>query len=66
MTGRYQKALRGEIRHVTGISDPYEVPERPDVIVDTDRVTVAERADQVLAAIRTAGLNELLPLYSRT
>jgi adenylylsulfate kinase len=34
--GLYAKASRGEALHVTGISDPYEEPMHPDVIVDTD------------------------------
>ena len=33
--GLYQRALRGEIRHFTGVSDPYETPENPDIIVHT-------------------------------
>ncbi len=35
--GPYAKALQGEITNFTGISDPYEPPMRPDVIVHTDR-----------------------------
>lgn len=34
--GLYKKALRGEIQHFTGISDPYEPPENPDIEVDTE------------------------------
>ena len=33
--GLYAKARRGEITNMTGIQDPYEDPERPDVIIDT-------------------------------
>ena len=35
--GLYKKALRGEIKHFTGISDPYEPPENPEFIVNTER-----------------------------
>ncbi len=40
--GLYAKARRGEIRSFTGIDDPYEDPERPDLVIDTSRQTVAE------------------------
>ena len=46
--GLYQKARRGEIRDFTGISSAYEVPERPDVVIDTAVGTVEENADAVL------------------
>ena len=34
--GLYKKARKGEITNMTGIQDPYEVPESPDIIVDTE------------------------------
>lgn len=37
--GLYAKAQRGEIQQVTGLTDPYEEPVHPDVIVDTDSLT---------------------------
>src|SRR5579875_1904924 len=40
--GLYAKALRGEIKEFTGVSDPYEVPEAPEVVVHTHRETVQE------------------------
>ncbi len=46
--GLYKKALRGEIKHFTGISDPYEPPENPDVTVDTVEDTVEENIEKVL------------------
>ncbi len=33
--GLYKKALKGEIKHFTGISDPFEEPENPDLVIDT-------------------------------
>ena len=53
--GLYEKALRGEIDHFTGISDPYEVPEYPEVIVDTDRETVDESVARILTALGERG-----------
>ena len=49
--GLYAKALRGEIEHFTGVSDPYEIPVAPDVIVDSERETVEESVAAILAAL---------------
>lgn len=46
--GLYQKALAGEIEEFTGISSPYEEPETPDVVLDTDQGTVEGLTDRVL------------------
>lgn len=54
--GLYRRALAGELAHFTGVSDPYEAPERPDVRVRTDRETVAESAERILAHLRARGL----------
>lgn len=54
--GLYAKALRGEIENFTGVSDPYEEPLVPEVIVETDRSTPEECAGQVLAALRQHGV----------
>jgi adenylylsulfate kinase len=40
--GLYKKARLGEIRQFTGIDDPYEVPQNPEVEIDTSRQTVGE------------------------
>ena len=40
--GLYKKARDGEIPHFTGISSPYEVPESPDLIIETSKNTVDE------------------------
>jgi adenylylsulfate kinase len=44
--GLYAKALKGEIPNFTGISDPYEPPENPEVIVETDKETVDESVEK--------------------
>lgn len=46
--GLYKKALSGEIRDLTGLQDPYEEPERPEIIVNTERQTVDEDVDLIL------------------
>jgi adenylylsulfate kinase len=54
--GLYKRALAGEIAHFTGISDPYEPPESPEVTVRTDAETVEEGVERILAAVRERGL----------
>jgi adenylyl-sulfate kinase len=49
--GLYEKALRGEIEHFTGVSDPYEAPESPDVLIDSERESVEEAVAKILAAL---------------
>jgi adenylyl-sulfate kinase len=49
--GLYKKALAGEIKHFTGVSDPYEPPVDPHVVVRSDRESVAESVEKILAAI---------------
>jgi adenylylsulfate kinase-like enzyme len=51
----YQKALRGEIKHFTGVDDPYEEPEHPELIVDTDIESVEESVGKVLKKIEGLG-----------
>ena len=40
--GLYAKSRRGEIKGFTGVDDPYEEPERPDLVIDASRQTVLE------------------------
>jgi adenylylsulfate kinase len=54
--GLYKKALAGEIKHFTGIDDPYEEPLNPDITVETDKETVEESVDKILSVIRERGL----------
>lgn len=54
--GLYKKALAGEIPHFTGISDPYEPPESPEVTVRTDSETVEAGVERILSALRERGL----------
>ena len=51
--GLYKKALRGEIKHFTGISDPYEPPENPDIIVNTVLCSVQENIEKIMSYIST-------------
>jgi adenylylsulfate kinase len=46
--GLYARARRGEIRNFTGIDDPFEAPERPELILDTRILTVEQSVSAVL------------------
>src|SRR6185436_10831290 len=50
--GLYSRARRGEIRNFTGIDDPYEAPEHPELTVDTQVTSVAEANKQVLQILQ--------------
>lgn len=53
--GLYAKALRGEIGNFTGVSDPYEEPLHPEVVVETDHESVATSVERILAAVEAKG-----------
>ena len=46
--GMFKKALAGEISNFTGIDDPYEEPDNPELIVDTDKKSIDESVQKVL------------------
>jgi bifunctional enzyme CysN/CysC len=52
----YEKARRGEIKNFTGIDSPYEVPEAPEIHVDTLRSTPEAAADQILEELVRRGI----------
>jgi len=54
--GLYAKALRGEIEHFTGVSDPYEAPVCPDIHVRSDQETVEESRARILDWLEIKGL----------
>jgi adenylylsulfate kinase-like enzyme len=54
--GLYKKALAGEITQFTGVSDPYEEPLDPDLVVETDRETIEESAAKILARLEELNL----------
>jgi adenylylsulfate kinase len=53
--GLYKRARAGEIHDFTGIDDPYEPPEHPEVTVDTTRLTPAESAEYVISELERLG-----------
>jgi len=49
--GLYRKALNHEIPEFTGISAPYEEPEHPDLVIDTQRLTIPEAVREIIHKI---------------
>ncbi len=53
--GLYKKARAGEIKGFTGIDDPYEAPEKPELVLDASKVTPQEGAVQIIEMLEEAG-----------
>jgi adenylylsulfate kinase len=53
--GLYKKARAGEIKGFTGIDDPYEAPENPELVVETDKQTIEESVKQVITYLEENG-----------
>lgn len=53
--GLYDKALRGEIENFTGVSDPYEDPVNPEVVVDSDKESIDESLAKILGKLSEIG-----------
>jgi len=53
--GLYKKARAGQIKGFTGIDDPYEAPERPEIVVDTEQMGPVESAARILAYLEEKG-----------
>ena len=54
--GMYAKARAGEIKDFTGIDHPFEEPNKPDIIVETDEQTVEESKELILSALKDFNL----------
>jgi sulfate adenylyltransferase len=54
--GLYRKALAGEVKNFTGVSDPYEPPDNPELTVYTDRDPVQTSLQQIIDLLRARGL----------
>ncbi len=53
--GLYKRARAGEIREMTGVDDPYEPPEKPEIVVDAVRLTPQQSADHILHELSRLG-----------
>jgi adenylyl-sulfate kinase len=56
--GMYKKALAGQMKHFTGIDDPYEAPLNPEIIIKTANETPEKSAARVLAYLAEKGFIE--------
>lgn len=57
--GLYKKARAGEIKEFTGISAPYEEPERPEIRIRSDELSVEEAVVKIVGYLQAQGLLEL-------
>jgi adenylylsulfate kinase len=53
--GFYKKAREGIIKNFTGIDDPYEEPEHPEIIVETDKMTVEKSVEKIMNYLEEKG-----------
>ncbi|MFH1575617.1 MAG: adenylyl-sulfate kinase [Candidatus Nealsonbacteria bacterium] len=53
--GNYKKALDGEIPNFIGLSSPYEEPENPDIVVETDKESIIQCTQKIISALKTFG-----------
>jgi len=51
----YKKAEAGELQNLTGLQAPYEEPQNPELIVDTDNHTVEESVNLIISALKKLG-----------
>ena len=54
--GLYEKAFKGEIKEFTGVSDPYEAPERPEIRIESEHEEPQESAERILELLEQRGL----------
>ncbi len=54
--GLYKKARRGEIKHFTGISSPYEAPENPELHIDTTKLSPEDAAELIVQRLQERGM----------
>ena len=54
--GLYEKAFKGEIKEFTGVSDPYEAPESPEIRIESEHEEPEESAQRILELLERRGL----------
>jgi adenylylsulfate kinase len=54
--GLYKKARAGEIPQFTGITDPYEAPEKPELVLPTAELSAEQSVDHIIAKLRESGV----------
>jgi adenylylsulfate kinase len=53
--GLYKKARAGQLKGFTGIDDPYEAPEKPEILIETEKASAADAAGQILKYLEERG-----------
>lgn len=53
--GMYKKAMNGELKEFTGISDPYEEPKNAELILETDKETPQDSSQKILSSLEKHG-----------
>ena len=59
--GLYKKALAGEIKHFCGVDEPFERPDKAEIVVHTDRESPGECVDKAMRALEIMGLTPAWP-----
>jgi adenylyl-sulfate kinase len=54
--GLYERALKGEIKNLAGIDDPYEEPLSPEIVVETDKESPVENLQRIIGVLETLTL----------
>lgn len=54
--GLYKKARAGEIKNFTGIDDPYEEPLKPELVLDTEQLSLEQEVEQLLSYLEDLGV----------
>ena len=49
--GLYKRARSGEVKQFTGINSPYEIPEKPELVVATGEITLSESVSKVISLL---------------
>ena len=53
--GLYKKARAGQIKGFTGIDDPYEVPEKPEILIETEKHSAKDAAEKIVKYLDAGG-----------
>jgi adenylyl-sulfate kinase len=59
--GLYKKALAGEIKHFTGVDDPYEAPLKPEVLIESDRESEEQSVAKIITTLEALGYVPRVP-----
>ncbi|MBS4176784.1 adenylyl-sulfate kinase [Lederbergia citrea] len=61
--GLYKKARKGEISEFTGVTSPYEIPDNPDIIIETDKMSIGQSVKKIISYLKDNKiLYELYPI----